>query len=67
MESLLSIFRMHCDHDPRFRSADSLVREFLPSGPRGLSGPRSEGRFMGSLTSRTALWDHELRSSASHP
>jgi hypothetical protein len=30
--------------EPRFRSAHSLVREVLPPGPRGLSGPRSEGR-----------------------
>ena len=37
------------DHEPRSRSADSLVREFLPIGPRGLSVPRSEERFMGSL------------------
>jgi hypothetical protein len=50
MESLLSLLRMHWDHEPATdRSADSLVREFGETGSRGQSCPRSETQFMESV------------------
>jgi hypothetical protein len=50
MESLLSLLRMHWDHEPATdRSADSLVRAFGETGSRGQSCPRSETQFMESV------------------
>jgi hypothetical protein len=55
MESLHLPWHMHWDLEPwPGRSADSLVRQFLPLGSRGQSCPRSGRRFMGSLQSRRA-------------
>ena len=50
MESPFFLADLLTGHEPAAnRSADSLVREFLNMGSRGLGGPRSEIRFMESL------------------
>jgi hypothetical protein len=52
MKSSVFLTDLLAAHEPPLRSADRLIRELLPVNPRGLSGPRSEGRFTESHTAR---------------
>jgi hypothetical protein len=57
MESLLSIFRMHWDHEPSWRrSADSHVREVSQLGSRGQGCPRpGEGSWRASTIPKSCI------------